>query len=79
MNAVRKSMNHAITLPEQEAYAGYDYWRPSDASVQSAVRALIDAHSDEFQELLDAEEDSRRENERAERRIDAAEYAIGGR
>lgn len=79
MNAIRKPLHHNITLDEQEAYAGYDAWRPSDASVQSAVRDLIDKHSDEFQELIDAAEESRIENERAERRIDAAEYAMEDR
>lgn len=79
MNAIRKPLRHNITLPEQEAYAGHDYWRPIDASVQSAVRKLIDAHSGEFQDLIDAEEQGRAETERAERRIDAAEYAMGGR
>lgn len=76
MNAIRKHISHDITLPEQEAYAGSDCWRPDDLSVQSAVRSLIDAHSDEFQILLDGEEEARRENERAEHRIDAAEYAM---
>lgn len=79
MNAIRKPLSHDITIPEQEAYAGHDYWRPSDVSVQRAVRALIDAHSDEFQDLLDAAEQDRAETERAERRIDAAEYAMEDR
>lgn len=79
MNAIRKPLNHHITIPEQEAYCEYDSWRPSDASVQAAVRKLIDAHSDEFQDLLDAAEQDRAETERAERRIDAAEYAMEDR
>lgn len=79
MNAIRKSLSHDIRLPEQEAYSGADYWRPTDASVQSAVRALIDAHSDEFQDLLDSAEAERIGQDRAERRIDAAEYAMGDR
>lgn len=48
-------------------------------SLQSAVRALIDAHSDEFQDLLDNAEAERVEQDRAERRIDAAEYAMEDR
>jgi len=79
MNAIRQPLKHAIELPEQEAYAGYDYWRPTDASVQAAVRSLIDKHSDEFQELIDAEECERHEQDRAERAIDAAEYMMGDR
>lgn len=79
MTAIRKPLSHDITLPEQEAYAGENYWRPDDKSVQAAVRSLIDRHSDEFQELIEAEEEGRRENERAERRIYAAEYMMGGR
>lgn len=79
MNAIRKPLNHHITIQEQEAYCEYDSWRPSDASVQAAVRKLIDAHEEEFQELIDAAEHDRAETERAERRINAAEYAMGGR
>ncbi|HET9189817.1 MAG TPA: hypothetical protein VFN69_04515 [Rudaea sp.] len=75
MNATRKPLHHDITLPEQEAYAGYDYWRPSDASVQAAVCALIDAHADEFQELLDAAEFDARE----QAAIDATEYMMEDR
>lgn len=79
MNAGRKSLPHDITLDEQEAYSGNAYWRPSDRSVQSAVQALIDAHSDEFQDLIDAQEEARIENEHTQRRIDAAEYAMEDR
>jgi hypothetical protein len=70
----RKPLPHDITLPEQEAYRGYDYWRPSDASVQSAVEMLILRHADEFQELIDEEELERIERARDEARIDAYEY-----
>ena len=79
MNAQRKPLSHSIRLPEQEAYRGYDYWRPDDRSVQSAVETLIERHADEFQELIDDAEEERAERARDQMRIDAAEMLLEDR
>ena len=67
---VRTPLDHDISVDECECYAGYDYWRPADRSVEIAVCKLIRAHSADFQTFLQNAEADRREQAREDARDD---------